>query len=303
MKIAHFLYQYLIQNGELDFPTIGKFTLGQERGDVNQREITFSRQDISKKFSPHFIDFIAKQTGKIPPLANSDAQSLLDDMHQFLNIGNPYYLEGIGTIYRNWAHEYEFTPDYEKRIEKPKATIIKDVKSNSVKESHTSIDDDFYGQKPKTEVHWQRILSLVLLIILIGVGIWGAITLFKKYKKDKIEASNPVPIPQPKDEQATVVKDTITAQQGDTSLNKTRPDLSANVPETGIKYVLEIADSLRAVTRTAKLKSYGWDVKVQQNQAGQYVLYVNINRPVTDSTRIVDSLARLTGRKVSILTK
>ncbi len=56
------------------------------------------------------ISFICENTGKIRPLAISDLDSYLNLGTEMLNIGKPFHLEGIGTITKNKAGKFDFTP-------------------------------------------------------------------------------------------------------------------------------------------------------------------------------------------------
>ena len=56
------------------------------------------------------ISFICENTGKIRPLAISDLDSYLHLGTEMLNIGKPFYLEGIGTITKNKSGKFDFSP-------------------------------------------------------------------------------------------------------------------------------------------------------------------------------------------------
>ena len=84
---------YLIKHKRLDF---GQY-------------IHFTNKNIAKP-DDDFIDFIRIHTGKIRPLAESDLDSYLSDGKLLLNIGKPFFLEGIGTLQKARDGAYEFVP-------------------------------------------------------------------------------------------------------------------------------------------------------------------------------------------------
>src|SRR6185437_15191478 len=64
---------------------------------IPENAITF-QYDPRAKEDEGLVDFIVEHTKKIKPLAASDLDSYLSLGRQFLNIGNPLILPGIGTL-------------------------------------------------------------------------------------------------------------------------------------------------------------------------------------------------------------
>ena len=110
--LAHFLYQYKT----LQLPRIGVFTLdplasipqetGKEQPPIVQG-VHFDSESVQKP-DAELIEFIHKYTGKMKPLAESDLDSYLQLGIQLLNIGKPFYLEGIGSLTKKKDGRYEF---------------------------------------------------------------------------------------------------------------------------------------------------------------------------------------------------
>ena len=66
------------------------------------------------------------------------------------------------------------------------------------------------------------------------------------------------------------------------------------------KYVLEIAKAKRAFKRYNVLKDNLWDVKMETADSIQYKLFLLL--PVrSDTTKVLDSLTVLSGRKVYLV--
>ena len=56
------------------------------------------------------VDYIVEHTNKIKPLASSDLESYAILAKQFLNIGKPLVMEGVGSIQKSQQGIYEFFP-------------------------------------------------------------------------------------------------------------------------------------------------------------------------------------------------
>ena len=69
-------------------------------------------------------------------------------------------------------------------------------------------------------------------------------------------------------------------------------------PDSNYKYVLEIAKSKRAFRRYNQLKEINWKVHLETQDSIQYKLYMLLSS--RDTTRTLDSLTVMTGRKVFI---
>jgi hypothetical protein len=118
LKIAQLLAQYLYQSKKMDLQGLGSFRLDPSvvipvEGDKNPKPIL---EGISFDYNLRveedleLIDYIAKNTGKIKPLASADLDSFIMLGKQFLNIGKPFHLEGIGTLNKLKDGQFEFTP-------------------------------------------------------------------------------------------------------------------------------------------------------------------------------------------------
>ena len=69
--------------------------------------------------------------------------------------------------------------------------------------------------------------------------------------------------------------------------------------DVNYKYVLEVAKSKRAFKRYNQLKAIQWNVQLETNDSIQYKL-VMLLPAVSDTSKTIDSLTVMTGRKVYI---
>ena len=109
MKLSSLFSKYLYQEKKLRLPGIGEFTLDPSITvpDVSDKlfadflqNIRFNQIQINAP-DEQFINFIRTETGKIKPLAESDLESFLSDGKILLNIGKPFYIEGIGSLQKH----------------------------------------------------------------------------------------------------------------------------------------------------------------------------------------------------------
>ncbi len=116
MKIEQLIVQHLYNSKKVTIQDIGSFTLSPDmplpldnEKDMNMPENAVTFQYNKKAVQDDdLIEFIVSQTRKIKPLATSDLESYSILAKQFLNIGKPFPIEGLGVLLKNQAGEYEF---------------------------------------------------------------------------------------------------------------------------------------------------------------------------------------------------
>ncbi len=293
MKLAPLLVQYLVTFKRLDLPGIGSFLLDEPFDPVSEQHrhdkegsldnVSF-KSNTSLKQSPDLVEFIAAQTGVIKPLASADLESHLALAQQFLNIGNPYLFEGIGMLEKIRSGEYSLLPGSGMQEKIKEFPSREKTDSPDTRESSGDYKKIFYSGKIK--VKWQKPFVIMLIIAGLVLAVWGGYTVYKKtIAKDKsvikVKKEEPVPV---KD---TVVspKDTVT-----TPVQQTPGGMQ--------KFVLEIASPKRAFERYGKLKAYLWNVQMETKDSVTYKLFMVLPSLPGDTSRIIDSLSLLNGRRV-----
>ncbi|MBL0146412.1 MAG: hypothetical protein IPP48_12370 [Chitinophagaceae bacterium] len=117
MKIEQLLAQHLYQAKELTLQGVGKFTLTDDfvLPAENDKDFVMPANAISFEYNNKateddaLIKYIVEHTRKIKPLASADLDSYLTLCKQFLNIGKPFVIEGIGTLEKSQPGEFHFT--------------------------------------------------------------------------------------------------------------------------------------------------------------------------------------------------
>jgi hypothetical protein len=223
LKLPQLLSQYLYQTRKLDLPGIGSFTLDaeavipQETDKIGQMPATgIQFKNVTVAIADDaLINFIKEHTGKMKSLAASDLDFFLTTGRQLLNIGKPFYLEGIGTLVKNKDGRLDFTPgEYMiARIDTPghsghsshsghHQAAVRDVTDEGPRERESRSNSD------------RQILVLIGIVVgLLIIGGGG----YYLYKRNSF--SEPTA-----EKQAVVIPDTTSARQDTTAV---KPDATA----------------------------------------------------------------------------
>lgn len=318
--------QFLYQTKKLDLPGIGSFSLdpsavipeGGERGlQTPASGITFKNANIQIP-DDTLINFIKEHTGKMKPLAASDLDFFLTTGKQLLNIGKPFYLEGIGTLIKTNDGRFDFTPGEYSTAKLGDLTVEK--KQSSAQQ----FEEPPREYEPASNNVRQGLLLVGLVAALVLIG-WGGYYLYKRNtyveptttgnraavtvidstppqqadttKSQPQAAAQQPPAAQPATTQPTdskTVKPNDTPQQP-VSVLSTAPDA------TTYKFViLETDRKGRALRRYNQLVGFQLNIKMDQKDSAYFKLYFPIIASIRDTTHIKDSLEDVYAAHVTI---
>jgi hypothetical protein len=291
MKLEHLLTQYFYTNKELSLQGIGKFMLSQDfvLPLETDKDVVMPDNAISFEYSNKaseddgLISYIVQNTKKIRPLASADLDSYLTLGKQFLNIGKPFKIEGIGTLEKNQTGDYRFTQGIFSN------TKAETVIANNVKEK-ADVDISFASkakekQSPKKAL---IIVGLLGLLGLVGFGIWYLVNHQQSItpatlpnKQDTIVASN-------QKDTGTIKKDSITAN----------PNLVVAKDSFTFKLIIRTYPSLiQANAGLKRLTSYGHKLMLTTTDSITYQLKMPFKVPLSDTAKARDSIRVLLGGK------
>src|SRR4051794_27426398 len=91
-----FIQDFLAQYKSLSLEKIGHLKINGAEG-VGGSDVSF-QYDRKAATTPELVNYIAERTGKNKFLVQSDLESHFELTRQFINIGKPYELEGVGFI-------------------------------------------------------------------------------------------------------------------------------------------------------------------------------------------------------------
>jgi hypothetical protein len=289
VKLTSLLTQYLYTNHRLDLPGIGSFLLdpstissseGSKQRSATPDEVSFVSNPTLKD-APDLVTFISSKTGKMKALANADLESHIELIQQFLNLGKPYEFEGIGTLVKKKAGVFEFTP-LSMPAEKLKGLKTKEAAAPVTLEESAKDYESFLAT-PKVPFGWKGPVMALLVLCGIALALWGGYTISKNAAADDaIEVLNSPAItaPVPKID-STAIK-------------------AAMAKAKDYKYILQVSRKQTAMKRYNQLKTNRWDVNLETDDSVQYKLFMLLPAQNADTTRILDSLTAMTGKRVYI---
>lgn len=295
MKLALILAQYLYSNKKLDLPGIGTFHLDPSvvidpEADKNSKKETIDGirfdYNTSIKENTELTDYIAAKSGKMKALAAADLDSHLWLGQQFLNIGKPFVLDGIGQLTKTQTGQLDFSagmlqPD-----------VLKDqgwqpLADHSSQEGENDYKDLLNHRR--TTVQWKKPAAIILILAGIGVAIWGGYTIYKMNNdgaiSDSLAKENSSPVGQPVNN-----ADPSTAKTGPANPAPANEVLNQDTPAGMYKFVVETAGRQRALSRYQKLKSLPTDIKMETADSMNFKLYFLLQVSPADTSKILDSL-------------
>jgi hypothetical protein len=323
LKLPQLLSQYLYQTRKLDLPGIGSFTLDAEAvipqetdkiGQMPATGIQFKNVTIATA-DDALVNFIKQHTGKMKSLAASDLDFFLTTGRQLLNIGKPFYLEGIGTLGKNKDGRLDFTPgEY-------MVARIDDPGHQGTRTERNVTDEGPRERESRSSSDRQGLLLIAIVVGLLIIG-GGGYYLYKR---------NSLPEP-PAEKQAVVIPDTAavkpdtaagtnpsaadTAAASKAAANQppgthapavTTPAAptpsvpattaaAANVPvppgATLYRFViLSTENKHHALRRYNQLLGYQLNIKMDQKDSAWFKLYFPIAALARDTSYIKDSLS------------
>jgi hypothetical protein len=299
LKIEQLIVQYLYQNKEVTLQGIGTFRLNpavelptDSSKDFVMPEEAFEFEDNQKAVEDEgLIDFIVK-AGKIRSLAISDIDSYVTLSKQFLNIGNPLFIEGVGTLQKNRQENFLFTSG--QFVNSVVTTAPKQIKER--KDEIVSFQTE--GKNGDSRKYLLIVVGLAV-VVLITLGVYY---LFSSDKQDDAAIPAPVAVvpvaPKPIIDSADSAKKIMNAKAKADSIAK----LTAGDNST-FKIVLhQYSKEDAAQKEFDKLKAYGNKVVLIKKDSNNYLVAMPFTKPADYATTAKDSLSKLLGCKAYILT-
>lgn len=228
--------QYLYQTRKLDLPGIGSFTLDADAvvpvesdrvGQVAATGIRFRNQVIPAA-DDGLVNFIKEHTGKMKSLAAADLDFFLTTGRQLLNIGKPFYLDGIGTLIKNKEGGFEFAPgDY----------LVARLDEPGPERRPAGYDEPAREREAPRNSGKQGLLLVLIIAGLVVIG-WGGYYLYKRNS-----------FSEPAEKQAVVLTDSTTSGSGNV------PDTTSKAADTLSKAMVK--DSAKPAATVPAAASQG----------------------------------------------
>jgi uncharacterized protein (UPF0333 family) len=297
LKIEQLIVQYLYQNKEVTLQGIGTFRLNplvelptDTSKDFVMPEDAFEFEDNQKATEDEgLVDYIVK-SGKIRSLAISDIDSYVTLSKQFLNIGNPLFIEGVGTIQKNRQENYLFTSGQF-------VNSVVNTAPNKMKERKDEVVS--FQTEGKSDDNRKLVLILIGLVVIVLTTL-GIYYLFSSSSDKEEETAAPAvtaPIAPVRVDSVDTAKKIVPFVKPDSNVSTT----PAN--NTSFKIVLhEYSKADPAQKEFDKLKAYGNKVVLIKKDTNDFLIVMPFTRSIDYAPIAKDSLSKLLGCKAYILT-
>ncbi len=294
MKIEQLIVQYLYTTKQVTLQGIGTFKLDPAvvLPAENDKDKDFVMPENAFQFEYNLkaaeddglISYIVQHTRKILPLASADLDSYVMLAKQFLNIGKPLVIEGVGTVQKNQEGIYQFIPG---NFITPK---IDDIPKQLREKRDESVS--FESEKRVDNSRRNLFITILLLVIIMsGLGIY-----YLLMNKKTNEPVQPASAETVADTSGNSLKDTVTKNIPDTVIKTATPVIKRD--SSGFKIVLKkYPSSISAQKAYSRLSTYGHKLVVLKVDSLQYELAMPFNTPLSDTLRAKDSLRKFFGGK------
>lgn len=281
MKIEQLLVQHFYNAKEVTLQGMGTFTLspGFVMPSEKDKDADMPDNAVSFQYNPKatedeaLINFIVEQSRKMKSLASADLDSYLMLGKQFLNIGKPLNIEGLGILVKNQQGEYQFTQGHSFNARLETAAVV-------LKEKREDADISFASESKKKPANKK---GLVIAAIIIGIGLVTAAVWYFLLNTNNKE--QPIAVT----ENITDTNKTVSVMPD--SLIKAKSDsITINDGYTFKVVFLITADTTAANYRKQVLTARGHKIIMYSNDNKLYKLAEPFSLPLADTSRIKDSL-------------
>ena len=296
MKLEQLIVQYLYANKMVSIQDIGSFTLSP---DViipaeNEKETILTENAIQFQFNSKegkddgLIDFIVRQSRKIYPLATSDLESYSLLSRQFLNIGKPMVIEGIGTLIKNQEGTYDFEQGH--RVNPKMAT----TPALSIKEDvHDEISFSTAARENRSGSGKGMLLLVTAVIILAAAAALYYFLVYEKSNGEPVEQSELLTIV---DDSTKKVNDPNALLLPDSAGRLTRQASAGQADGSVFKVVIrEYPSRIMAQVSLNRLRNLGHNLLLIAKDSSTFQIAMLFSAPLSDTTRATDSLRRFFG--------
>lgn len=302
MKIEHLIVQHLYKSKQVTLQGIGTIRLnpGVALPAENDKDFVMPPNAFSFEYNlkteedEALINYIVQQTRKIRPLASADLDAYAMLARQFLNIGKPLLIEGVGTIQKNQLGNYVFIPG---QFVTPK---IDDIPKQMRERTEETVS--FVSESRKNNSRRNMLIGVfLLLLILVPIGIYYLVTDKSPEPEAVTVTSDDLPADTTVSTPVVTTIDTSKIQIPDSTVVAATP-APVKTDSSTFKIVLKEYPSYGSVKRAYdRLRTYGHKVQIMPIDSTRYRLALPFTKPLTDTSRVRDSLKLFFGGKPYVL--
>lgn len=306
MKIETLIVQHLYQHRQVTLQGIGVITLSPSvtLPTPQDKDFQFPENAFQFEFDRRagednaLIDFIVTHTRKIKPLASADLDSFLTLSKQFLNIGKPLVIEGVGTIQKDQSGNYVFVQGV---YIAPRLDDITPPELKEKREESVSFDT------PRKKDNSRAYLIGIAIVVLATLLTLSVVYVLRENKTDQADTPVDEPVLEAQvpatDSTDTKPASDSTQSSAADSLKQKATTLSSDTVGFAIA-VKSFKTQAMAAKSLEKLKSYGHQtMELRQLDSAQWALVLPFQRAKRDTIVVRDSLRKFFGGNPVVLPK
>jgi hypothetical protein len=293
LKIEQLIVQYLYLHKQVSLQGIGTIKLKPNvilpaEGDkdyVMPPDAFSFEYNLKTGEDEKLVDYIVEHTNKIKPLASSDLESYAILAKQFLNIGKPLVMEGVGSIQKSQQGIYEFFPG---QFITPKIGDIPKLPREK-KEEAVSFESETTASKSSKGLT----IGLVIAGILLASMVAYYFLVVQQPSTEQV-TETPVEVPAKKDTVQTVAA-AVDSTKKDSLATAITPPVT-KTDSTTFKIVLKEYTTEQAVQKAYnRLTSYGHKLVIFKADSAKFKLMLPFYKPLSDTTMVKDSVKEFFG--------
>jgi len=284
MKIEQLIVQHFYNHKKVTLQGVGTFTLSPDfvLPGENDKETVMPENAISFEYNTRatedeeLIDYIVQQSRKIKPLASADLDSYLTLGRQFLHIGKPFRIEGLGVLEKNQAGQYQFTQG--------NAMVHKMETATTQVREKAGDDDISFAAPARPSNNNRKILLGAAALVILGLSAAAIWYLFlRKQPQQTVATTEPAAdttthTPAVKPDSNTVTLPAPAIIPGDSSV---------------FKVVLKDYPSYDAANKAyTRLTGYGHKLLLYTRDSVTFKVAMPIYKPLSDTTMVKDSVKK-----------
>lgn len=296
MKIEQLIVQYLYTNKQVALQGIGVINLkptvvlpaeGDKEYIMPADAFSFD-YNLKTGEDEKLVEYIVQHTNKIKPLASSDLESYAILAKQFLNIGKPLIMEGVGSIQKNQQGNYEFLPGNFITLR------IDDIPRQPKEKREETVS--FESEVPPQKTNRAFIIGLSAAGVILA-GLVGYYFLVVNKSDTTVDEIPAVTMEAPVKQDTTQSLSLLDSIKKD-SLSRIAAAPLTKTDSTTFKIVLKDYTSEQAVQKAYnRLSAYGHKLIILKKDSASYKLMLPFYKPLSDTARVRDSIKEFFGGK------
>jgi hypothetical protein len=304
VKIEQLVVQHFYNNKELTLQGFGTFKL-KPREDIaydehnnalplqQSKDIIEFTYDHKTTEDKALLQYIVQQTGKMKALAAADIESYLVLAKQFLNIGKPFIIEGIGTLQKSQQGDYTFIQG---------AFVAPRIEEQSKPLKEKQEEPISFKQEITSIITKRNMQIAAMLVLVVAFGITLAYIVVGRKSEPPVSAEQ-TPVSPAIDTNAVKIADSNKVKKDSVTTTIVKP-LSASTPitPTGVydsnvrfKIIIKTYPTLDSIEHAYhRLRAEGYNVNIYP-YGSKYKLGLPCKNPLSDSTKMKDSIHMVFG--------